>query len=108
MPRKPIHLTAMTDAERQARRRAARAVGKPATRARHPIDRRSRAQRWRDAVAELTAFQASYAEWFDSRARQVAAGASPPPHLGEPDIRLSRSTESTRLARPGSPAVRIA
>jgi hypothetical protein len=56
----------MTDAERQARCRAARAAGKPATRPRHPADRRSRAQRWCDAVAELAALQASYAAWFDT------------------------------------------
>ncbi len=66
MPRKPIGPTAMTDAERQARCRAARAAGKPATRPRHPADRRSRAQRWCDAVAELAALQASYAAWFDT------------------------------------------
>ena len=66
MPRNPIGQTAMTDAERQARCRAARAAGKPATRAPRRLDRRSRAQRWRDAVAELTELQASYAAWLDT------------------------------------------
>ncbi len=66
MPRKPIGPAAMTDAERQARCRAARAAGKPATRPRYPTDRRSRAQRWCDAVAELATLQASYAAWFDT------------------------------------------
>lgn len=66
MPRKPIGLTPMTDAERQARCRAARATGKPATPARRLINRRGRAQRWRDAVAELIALQAGYAGWFDT------------------------------------------
>ena len=66
MPRKPIGLTAMSGAERQARCRAARETGNPATCARRPTDRRSRAQRWRDAVAELTALQASYTAWFDT------------------------------------------
>jgi hypothetical protein len=66
MPRKPIGSAAMTDAERQARCRAARTAGKPATRPRPPIDRRSRAQRWRDAVAQLTELQNSYAAWFDT------------------------------------------
>jgi hypothetical protein len=56
----------MTDAERQARCRAARAAGKAAIRPRPPADRRSRAQRWRDAVEELTALQESYAAWFDT------------------------------------------
>lgn len=66
MPRKPIGSAAMTDAERQARCRAARTAGKPAIRPRQPSDRRSRAQRWHDAVAELTGLQASYAAWFDT------------------------------------------
>ena len=43
----------MTDAERQARYRAARAAGAPVIRTRRPADHRSRARRWHDAVAEL-------------------------------------------------------
>ena len=66
MPRKPIGETAMTDAERQARSRAARAAGTPPIRTRRPADRRSRAQRWQDAVAELTALQAQYAAWLEA------------------------------------------
>ncbi len=66
MPRKPIGENAMTDAERQARYRAARAIGAPVIRTRRPGDRRSRAQRWHDAVAELTALQAQYAAWLDA------------------------------------------
>jgi hypothetical protein len=66
MPRKPIGETAMTDAERQARRRAARIAGKPAIRMRHPADHRSRARRWRDAIAELTDLQTQYATWLDA------------------------------------------
>lgn len=66
MPRKPIGETAMTDAERQARCRAARIAGKPAIRMRRPADHRSRARRWRDAVAELTDLQAQYATWLDA------------------------------------------
>ena len=65
MPRKPIGTRPMSDAERQARCRATRAADKPATRARKPTDRRSRAQRWHDAVAELAELQASYAAWFE-------------------------------------------
>jgi hypothetical protein len=64
MPRKSIGERPMTDAERQARRRAARAAGVPVIRARRPLDRRSRAQRWRDAVAELTVLQDQYAAWL--------------------------------------------
>lgn len=66
MPRKPIGETAMTDAERQARCRAARIAGKPAIRMRRPADHRSRARRWRDAVAELTNLQTQYATWLDA------------------------------------------
>jgi hypothetical protein len=66
MPRKPIGETAMTDAERQARCRAARIPGKPAIRMRRPADHRSRARRWRDAVAELTDLQTQYATWLDA------------------------------------------
>ena len=39
MPRKPIGETAMTDAERQARYRAAHAAGAPVIRTRRPADR---------------------------------------------------------------------
>ena len=66
MPRKPIGETAMTDAERQARYRAARATGKPASRTRRSADHRSRARRWHDAVAELADLQAQYATWLDA------------------------------------------
>ncbi len=66
MPRKSIGENAMTDAERQARYRAARATGTPVTRTRRPTDHRSRARRWHDAVAELTALQAQYAAWLET------------------------------------------
>ena len=66
MPRPPIGETAMSDAERQARHRAARAAGVLAVRAHRPVDHRSRARRWHDAVAELTALQARYAAWLDA------------------------------------------
>ena len=66
MPRKSIGETAMTDAERQARCRAARIAGKPAIRMRRPADHRSRARRWCDAVAELANLQMQYATWLDA------------------------------------------
>ena len=56
----------MSDAERQARHRAARAAGVPVVRTHRPADHRSRARRWHDAVAELTALQAQYAAWLDA------------------------------------------
>jgi hypothetical protein len=66
MPRKPIGERAMTDAERQARYRAARAADAPVFRTRRPADHRSRARRWQDAVAQLTELQAQYADWLDA------------------------------------------
>ena len=66
MPRKPIGETAMTDAERPARYRAARAADAPVIRTRRPADRRSRARRWHDAVTELTELQAQYTAWIEA------------------------------------------
>jgi hypothetical protein len=56
----------MTDAERQARYRAARASGAPVVRTRRPADHRSRARRWDDTIAELTKLQAEYDAWLQS------------------------------------------
>ena len=66
MPARPIGERAMTDAERQARYRAARATGTPVIRPRHPADHRSRARRWDDTVAELTKLQAEYVAWLQN------------------------------------------
>jgi hypothetical protein len=66
MPAKAIGERAMTDAERQARYRAARASGAPVIRTRRPADHRSRARRWNDTVAELTRLQAEYDAWLQS------------------------------------------
>ena len=66
MPRKPIGERPMTDAERQARCRASRESETPAVRIRRPLDHRSRAKRWRDAVSELTTLQGHYAAWLES------------------------------------------
>ena len=65
MPRQSINDTAMTGAERQARYRAAQAAGIRFARARRPVDRRSLAQQWDDAVAVLTGLQARYGAWRD-------------------------------------------
>jgi len=63
--RKPDAAPALTNAERQANYRARRQAI-PAIRYRRPADRRSRPQRWHDAVAELLALQAEYAAWSDT------------------------------------------
>ena len=68
MPRgcKPTGDHALSNAERQARYRARQQVAPDTavTRPRHPTDRRSRPQRWRDAVGTLLTLQAEYAEWL--------------------------------------------
>jgi hypothetical protein len=66
MPRKPIGERPMTPAERQARYRAARTVGTPIISTRRPADQRSRARRWRDAVAELVELQTQYVAWLEA------------------------------------------
>ena len=66
MPRKSIGETAMTDAERQARYRAARKADTPAVRGLRPVDHRSRAKRWHDAVAELVELQRQYTAWLEA------------------------------------------
>ena len=54
-------------AERQARYRARIEAQKatPVVRYRRPADRRTRPQRWHDAVADLIALQAEYAAWSE-------------------------------------------
>ena len=66
----------MTDAERQARHRAARAAGTPTIRTRRPADHRSRARRWHDAVAELVELQAQYAAWLEALPDSLQDGAT--------------------------------
>ena len=65
MPRgcKPTGEHALSNAERQARYRARQQVA-AVTRPRRPTDRRSRPQRWRDAVGTLLTLQAGYADWL--------------------------------------------
>jgi hypothetical protein len=64
--RKPNGEQALSNAERQARYRANRLTTpvEMITRPRRPTDRRSRPQRWRDAVKELLDLQAIYADWL--------------------------------------------
>ena len=64
--RKPDGEHALSNAERQARYRANRMTApvEVATRPRRPADRRSRPQRWYDAVKELLDLQTAYADWL--------------------------------------------
>jgi len=74
--RKPLGKKAMTGAERQARFRAAHADGTPRLRYLRPSDRRGRAQRWRDAVAELLILQDDYRVWLNSLPENPEASAT--------------------------------
>ena len=68
--RKPEGEIALSSAERQARYRARHHAPKPpgviSRRPHSPADRRSRARRWHDAVADLVGLQAEYAAWSDA------------------------------------------
>ena len=64
--RKPEGEQTLSNAERQARYRARRMTPPlpVAARPRRTADRRSRPQRWRDAVSVLLEIQAAYADWL--------------------------------------------
>jgi hypothetical protein len=62
----------MTHAERQARYRASQTEDMPKLRYRKPADRRSRPERWRDAVAELIELQGEYQTWLDALPENLA------------------------------------
>jgi hypothetical protein len=68
--RQPEGETTLSNAERQARYRARHKDDRPLpfvrVRYRWPADRRSRPQRWDDAVAEMLALQAEYTAWSDA------------------------------------------
>jgi hypothetical protein len=66
--RAPQGETPLTNAERQARYRLRNHTVPSAApgRSRKPDDRRSRPQRWHDAVAELLALQVAYAAWLEA------------------------------------------
>ncbi len=73
---KPLLGTTMTHAERQARYRANHEEGTPKLRYRKPADRRSRPQRWHDAVAELLGLQSDYQIWLDALPENLKDGAT--------------------------------
>ena len=73
--RKPAGDQALTGAQREARYRA-RHANMPIVRYRLPADRRSRPLRWRDAVAELVALQAEYAQWLAALPEPTRDGAT--------------------------------
>ena len=56
----------MTNAERQWRHRQRRKAHQPPVHYRTPQDRRSRPQRWQDAVRTLLDLQEQYQVWLDN------------------------------------------
>ena len=75
---KPTGDHTLSNAERQARYRARHLVAATAavTRTRPPTDRRSRPQRWGDAVGILLALQAEYADWLAALPESLQHGAT--------------------------------
>ena len=57
---------ALTNAERQRRYRERRKARQPQAKVRRPRDRRSRPQRWQDAVRTLLDLRDEYQEWLDN------------------------------------------
>jgi len=76
--RKPEGEQALTNAERQAHYRASCGTPPPpvAARSRRPLDRRSRPERWRDAINELLALQAAYADWLAALPESLSDSAT--------------------------------
>lgn len=73
---KPLRGVPMTQAERQARYRASLTQVVPKLRYRRPVGRRSQAQRWRDAVAELLTLQGDYQVWLEALPENLANGST--------------------------------
>ena len=67
----------LSNAERQRRYRERLKAGQPLSRVRYraPKDRRSKAQRWSDAVQELVDLQAEYQAWLDGLPENLESSA---------------------------------
>ena len=76
--RQPQGEHALSNAVRQARYRARLQANQtaPVIRYRRPRDKRSRARRWDDAVAELLALQAEYTAWHEALPETLASTAT--------------------------------
>ena len=72
VPRPLTGETLLTDTERQARYRAARAARPWVIRTPHPANHRSRAQCWHEILAALVALQAAYVAWLETFAGEPA------------------------------------
>ena len=56
---------------------------------RKSVDRRSRVQRWRDAVAELQALQSEYRAWLDAMPQNMADSGTAEALIAICDLDLS-------------------
>ena len=65
----------LSNAERQRRWRERRKEQQPAVKYRKPKDRRSRPERWRDAVQTLLDLQAEYQDWLDGLPENLEGSA---------------------------------
>ena len=74
---------ALTNAQRQRRYRERRKAPQPQQHYRPPQDRRSRAQRWQDAVRTLLDLQHEYQAWLDNLPDSLG-GVRNPRWPGEP------------------------
>ena len=65
----------LSNAERQRRWRERRKEQQPAVKYRKPKDRRSRPERWRDAVQTLVDLQAEYQDWLEGLPESLEGSA---------------------------------
>ena len=61
-----LRIIPLTNAQRQRRYRERRKAAQPRVQYRRPHDRRSRPQRWQDAVRTLLDLQGEYQAWLDN------------------------------------------
>jgi hypothetical protein len=87
--RKPLGERALTAAERSARYRATHQDGAPRIRFRKPADRRSKVQRWQEAVAELLELQEEYRAWLEALPESLQESATAEALRAITDIDLS-------------------
>jgi hypothetical protein len=94
----------MSNAERQARYRAARAVARPVIQYRSAGDHRNRVRRWHDAVAVLLALQAEYRAWLRALPDSLQDGATAEALQAIDDLdelrRSNRLGASVAISRP--------
>jgi hypothetical protein len=93
----------LSNAERQARFRARHKDQQPAAivHTRRRVDRRSRPQRWRDAVTELLALQGACAAWLEALpdTLQGTATADALQVIADLDPRLARCDRPAQRSR---------